>query len=135
MMTLWCIFGSPLMLGAEMTSLDPWTLSLLQNEALLRLENGQFISRQVLRDGQKCVWCAVDPKTGEYYVALFNLKDEPQEISVTPEECASMFPEEFPMREAPMEEIWSGAGYTSLSGTVAPHGTLLFHTNMKEDHP
>ena len=29
MMTLWCMFGSPLLLGAEMTKLDAWTLSLM----------------------------------------------------------------------------------------------------------
>ena len=34
MMTLWCIFRSPLMLGAEMTKLDDWTLSMLQNKGL-----------------------------------------------------------------------------------------------------
>ena len=43
MMTLWCMFGSPLMLGAEMTMLDEWTLSLLQKEELLRLENGSYL--------------------------------------------------------------------------------------------
>ena len=130
-MTLWCIFGSPLMLGAEMTKLDDWTLSLLCNEELLWLENGQFVSRQVLRDREKCVWCAVHPKTGEYYVALFNLKNEPQEIRVTPEECASMFPTGFLFdRESPIKEIWSGEYYKDLRGTVAPHGTLLFHTQV-----
>ena len=131
MMTLWCMFSSPLMLGAEMTKLDDWTLSLLCNEELLRLENGQFVSRQVLRDREKCVWCSVHPKTGEYYVALFNLKNEPQEIRVTPEECASMFPTGFLFdRESPIKEIWSGEYYIDLCGTVAPHGTLLLHTQV-----
>lgn len=37
MMTLWCLFGSPLMLGAEMTKLDAWTLSLLTNTKILEL--------------------------------------------------------------------------------------------------
>lgn len=37
MMTLWCIFRSPLMLGTEMTRLDEWTLSLLTNADVLGL--------------------------------------------------------------------------------------------------
>lgn len=44
MMTLWCIFQSPLMLGAELTKLDEETLSLLCNKkvlALLELPAGQ----------------------------------------------------------------------------------------------
>lgn len=131
MMTLWCIFGSPLMLGAEMTKLDAWTLSLLCNEEVLRLENGQFISKQVLRDREHCVWCAVHPKTGEYYVALFNLTGEERKLSVALEECASMFPESFLIDgEAPLKEVWSGKRYGSLSGKVPPHGTLLFHAEI-----
>ena len=55
-MTLWCIFGSPLMLGAEMTKLDEWTLSLLCNKKLLKLLDGRFTGRQVLRDKKKAVW-------------------------------------------------------------------------------
>ena len=35
MMTLWCLFGSPLMIGAELTLLDEATLSLLTNDELL----------------------------------------------------------------------------------------------------
>ena len=37
MMTLWCIFRSPLMLGAELTKLDAWTESLITNSRVLRL--------------------------------------------------------------------------------------------------
>lgn len=37
MMTLWCLFGSPLMIGAELTLLDEETLSLLTNDELLAM--------------------------------------------------------------------------------------------------
>lgn len=131
MMTLWCIFGSPLMLGAEMTMLDEWTLSLLRNEELLRLENGRFVSRQVLRDREKCVWCAVQPQTGEYYVALFNLTDGPQHISVSLEECGAMFPDDYQIaRNRKLKDVWSGKVYGDLSGEVPAHGTLLIHTQF-----
>lgn len=128
MLTLWCIFGSPLMLGAELTLLDAWTLSLLQNEKLLRLENGHFVSRQVLRDQEACLWAAVDPQTGERYVALFNLSEEEKILSTTPEICAAAFPEGwFSPENGTWEEIWQGASCRSLGGKLPPHGTLLFH--------
>ncbi len=132
MMTLWCIFGSPLMLGAQMTMLDEWTLSLLQNEELLRLENGRFLSKQVLRDTEKCVWAAVDPKTGEYYIAFFNLKNEEQEIAVSREECKAMFPDGYFTADAEkMMEVWSQSPSMvkndTLRSSVMPHGALLFH--------
>lgn len=131
MMTLWCIFRSPLMLGAEMTKLDDWTLSLLTNEELLRLENGQFTSRQVRRSPDECVWCAVHPRTGEMYIALFNLTDCPREIGVSRKECFSIFPKTYLFdKHSPLREIWSGSVYNDPQGIVPPHGTLLFHTQM-----
>ncbi len=133
MLTLWCVFGSPLMLGAELTMLDDWTLSLLQNRELLRLVNGHFISRQVLRDSEECVWAAVAPRTGERYIAVFNLSGTAREIAVSLSECASMFPEGvFPVEEAPLREVWSGAAQSPENDTLqarpAPHGALLLHS-------
>ncbi len=132
MMTLWCVFGSPLMLGAEMTKMDGWTLSLLQNEELLRLENGSFLSRQVLRDRDKCVWASVNPGSQECYIALFNLGDMDRKIAISFDECSKLFPDGyFPERITQMMEVWSKdtveiSGHT-VSGSVNPHGTLLFH--------
>ena len=129
MMTLWCIFHSPLMLGAEMTLLDDWTLSLLQNEKLLRLQKGNFTSRQILRDREKCVWAAVDPATGEHYVALFNLTQKPMPVAVSLQACMAQFPG-IGFGAGDYEEVWSGNRIegTEIHGEVAPHGALLYHT-------
>lgn len=132
MMTLWCIFGSPLMLGADMTQLDEWTLSLLQNEKLLRLENGSFVSRQIFRDGKQCVWMAVDPKTGEHYIALFNLGETDAQVAVAWADCRAMFPEEnLPVSPAPMDPVWPGTechtDHHGVCATVKSHGVVLLH--------
>ena len=129
MMTLWCIFHSPLMLGAEMTLLDDWTLSLLQNEKLLRLQKGNFTSRQILRDREKCVWAAVDPITGEHYVALFNLTQKPMSVGVSLQACMAQFPA-IAFGAGEYEEVWSGSRIegTEIHGEAAPHGALLYHS-------
>ena len=127
MMTLWCIFGSPLMLGAEMTLLDDWTLSLLTNEDLLRLENGHFHSRQVCRNKEFCVWAAIDPESSQQYVALFNLSDEGKALCAESAECAAMFPEYSWQAGEMWKEVWSGQMYEAVSGIVPPHGALLFY--------
>jgi hypothetical protein len=127
MMTLWSIFHSPLMLGAEMTKLDDFTLALLQNEELLRLHSGNFTSRQLRRSKQECAWAAVDPKTGEHYVALFNLTEQPRNLSVTPEEITAAFPGFVP-KLGTFREVWSGEVLQESTGIlVAPHGTVLLH--------
>ena len=62
MMTLWCIFRSPLMVGAELTKLDDWTLSLLTNrEALSLLEDGHH-GVQVQRTQDYAVWAGWNEK-------------------------------------------------------------------------
>ena len=50
MMTLWCIFRSPLMIGAELTKLDQQTLDLLTNDEVLHLISQSHGARQVQRN-------------------------------------------------------------------------------------
>ena len=128
MMSLWSIFHSPLMLGAEMTLLDDWTLSLLQNEELLQLHSGNYSSRQVLRNEEECVWVALDRESGDYYVALFNLTEQPRQMAVSPETCGEVYPAGlFPTETATLRDVWSGEAYSIVGGTVPPHGVLLLH--------
>ncbi len=128
MMSLWCIFHSPLMLGAEMTLLDEWTLSLLQKEDLLRLGDSRFLSRQVLRNEKQCIWASCDPHTGEQYVALFNLSEETRQISADLSECSNMFPAGcFRVADGAWQEIWSDERSDQPFGQAPPHGVLLFH--------
>lgn len=81
MMTLWCLFGSPLMLGAEMTTLDDWTLSLLTNKRILELLTPDCQPRQLRLDGTGSVWFAENRLKNTRYLALFNLSDTQQTVS------------------------------------------------------
>ena len=77
MMTLWSIFRSPLMIGAELRDCDEFTLSLLQNAELtelLKTSHGAWQYARCETDGRgEIIWCA----TGDAckYVALFNTDD------------------------------------------------------------
>ena len=75
MMTLWCIFGSPIMLGAELTKLDDWTKSLLTNKEVLSLLSNDFERKQWKREEGEAIWITHHKKTGKRYVAIFNLSD------------------------------------------------------------
>ena len=80
MMTLWCIFRSPLMLGAKMTELDDRTLELLINEEVNGLLFHSKGAKQYERDDNHAIWVSKDTEDGSRYVALFNLMDEKQVI-------------------------------------------------------
>ena len=120
MMTLWCLFGSPLMVGAELTKLDGWTLSLLTNREVLAMLPCR--PRQVLLDEDKAVWTAAEPQTGARYAALFNLSDAHAVVGASWEEL-----------EAPASagtELWTGAALPlreeGLAVRLPPHGCAAY---------
>ena len=86
LMTLWCIFRSPLMIGTDLPQLDEPTLALLTNADVLRVQMHSHGARQVTRDAKQAVWASVDDETDDIYVALFNLDEKENTISVSTEE-------------------------------------------------
>ena len=86
MITLWCLFGSPLMLGAELTKLDDWTMSLLTNQEILNMQDPIYRPHQICRDEEKAIWMAYKDDTAEQdntiYIALFNLGEKAKEFSL-----------------------------------------------------
>lgn len=82
MMTLWCMFRSPLMIGAELTLLDDWTLSLLTNKEVLDLMKEECRGTQLVRTDKMVLWKNNDKSSGKVCVALFNISDEDALISV-----------------------------------------------------
>lgn len=81
MMTLWCIFRSPLMMGGELRDNDEFTVSLLTNEPLLRVHREGRGARQVSRIDETVMWAA-KLENGGACVAVFNLNDREMEIEL-----------------------------------------------------
>ncbi len=86
LMTLWCIFRSPLMIGTDLPQLDEPTLALLTNADVLRVQMHSHGARQVRRDAEHAVWASVDDETDDIYIALFNLDEKENTILVSTEE-------------------------------------------------
>lgn len=81
-LTLWAIARSPLILGANLTSLDAGTLTLLQNRELIRVNQTATASRQLWQGNDRVVWSADLPR-GEAALALFNLGDQTARVHTT----------------------------------------------------
>ncbi len=58
LMTLWAIYRSPLMFGGDLPSNDEFTLSLLTNAEMLRLNQASHDNRELFRHGDQIVWTA-----------------------------------------------------------------------------
>lgn len=117
MLTLWCLFGSPLMVGAELTKLDDWTLSLLTNQEVLAMLTTDCRPHQLCRDEEKAVWAAENVRLGTGYIALFNLSDAVAPVSAPVEANKGM-------------ELWTGeaAGIQNgeLTAELQPHACAVY---------
>ena len=128
MLTLWCVFGSPLMIGTELTLLDTWTQWLLTRKEVLKLTHCSYVGRQVQKDDSHAVWSCMNAKTGEAYVAIFNFEDTPKEIA-----CCLSDVEQFADREQKAlraKELWTEQEVQLdgeyLKDMVAAHGAGLY---------
>jgi hypothetical protein len=75
LMTLWCIFRSPLIMGGNLTKMDEGTTALLTNAEVLAVDQHSSHGKQVTAGDNALLWRAEDGK-GAYYLAAFNLGDE-----------------------------------------------------------
>ncbi len=81
--SLWCLLDSPLLIGADMPQLDPFTFNLLANDEVLAVNQdslGKQASRKA-KDGDTEIW-AKDMADGSKAVGLFNRGEEATEVTV-----------------------------------------------------
>lgn len=131
MMTLWGIFRSPLMIGAEMRENDEFTLSLLQNRELIDMLKTSFGAKQFSRnetDGKgEIIWTSKGKDCK--YVALFNTDDEVRNIKfdVTDIAMGGM--------NYSVWDMWKHEEYAvtdgEFSAEVNSHGARLFKIKVK----
>lgn len=129
MITLWSLFGSPMMLGAELTKLDDWTLSLLTNKAILNMLNPDIRPHQICRDEKQAIWAAysdIPDKENTTYVALFNLSEETMEITLPLNRIGKEMPSDVTLidlwEQTTVIEIVDG----TIRAIVAPHACAAY---------
>ena len=122
-MSLWCIARSPLIFGGDMTKLDDFTLKLLTNPEILAINTASENNRELRRDGDRIVWAADVPGSGDKYLALFNASDEESEIAVDLKSLG--FDGAVKVRD-----LWDrrdeGAVTGELKRTVRPHACMVY---------
>ena len=128
MMTLWCIFGAPLMIGAKLPGMDEFTLKLLTNSDVLHLLRNGRGARQLVRNEEEAVWTAYDAGNDCGYLAMFNLSDEERAIHCWTGVCADLGYRAY--TGGPIREIWGAEGASFSGGGLAclvpAHGVRIF---------
>ncbi len=129
MLTLWIIFRSPLMIGAELTKLDPETLALLTNKDVYAMAKDIVSSAEVYRDTSVIIWEA-DGRDYRYR-AVFNISDESIETAELDVDLDTGLGENG-------LELWTGeriaeGDMVMRDMEIAPHGVMLLRMERQKD--
>jgi hypothetical protein len=125
LMTFFTIFKSPLMFGGDMPGLDPFTTSLLTNEAVLKMHREGTEVKQLFQQEGKLAVTSFNPKTKERYLAVFNISDkkEPVDVSVNLSDLGIS-------KKCKAKDMWSGKLVgkfrETFSVSLAAHACGLF---------
>lgn len=122
LLTLWSIFRSPLIMGGNLLRLDESTASLLTNPEVLAVDQHSTHSRAVINSATQAVWIA-QPDTGRgYYVAVFNLADQPATLHYDWSDLGLSGP-------YTVRDLWARKEIPLVSGlsvTLQPHASALY---------
>lgn len=129
LMTLWCIFRSPLMFGGELPTSDAATIALLTNDEVLAVDQASSNNRELARRHGHVIWTADVPESDAKYMALFNLNDPPtrggagESVTVSWDELGVDGP-------CAVRDLWTheelGIHEQGLSREIPFHGAGLF---------
>lgn len=127
-LSLWSIAQSPLMFGGDLPSNDDFTLSLIDNDEVLAVDQRGAHGHAFAESGSSVVWVADDTERRESkYLAVFNVGDnEARDIHVDwgalgmPEHCT-------------LRDLWEHKTLGAFDGGytfhVAPHASGLYRVD------
>jgi alpha-galactosidase len=128
LMTLWSIFRSPLMMGGDLPTLDRFTQSLLTNQEVIAVDQHSSGNRLLFTRGNQIAWVADVPRTRQKYVALFNLGESPEEITISWRELGIA-------GKVPVRDLWKketlGSFDKQFSAQIPPHGAGLYRIGTR----
>lgn len=120
LMTLWSIFRSPLMFGGNMPDNDDFTLSLITNEEVLRVNQNTKNNREISFSDSVSIWIADDKDNGAKYLAVMNVGSASKKITLPLDKAGVQ-------GKATIRDLWKKTELTGEDTIEVPaHGAGLF---------
>jgi alpha-galactosidase len=120
-MTLWSIEASPLLLGTDLTKMDPADLKLITNDEVIAVDRAGHPATPLSQATPQQVWSVREPD-GSYVVALFNLADTAATVTANWSDLGLA-------GTADARDLWAhrtvGRDVTGFSAELAPHASRL----------
>lgn len=122
LMTLWCIFRSPLMFGGELRNNDEWTLSLITNEEVLNVNQHSHSAHPAGEYKGVKIWLS-QSENDEPIIAVFNTAEESRKVTLEFEK--------FNLNNSyTVRDLWAktdiAENVKSICTNIDPHGAVLY---------
>ncbi len=123
LMSLWCLFRSPLFMGGNLPETSDETLALLTNPEVLAVHRDGKGGHPLHQDENAAVWIS-EGDGGVLYLGLFNLSDIPQEVGVDWDDLG------FSTAPETVRNLWEREDSSRFSlgvhETLPAHGAALY---------
>lgn len=130
MMTLWSIFRSPLMMGGHLPDNDAFTLSLLTNKEIIRVNQHSENNREIQYADGISVWSADDKTDETTYVAFLNTGDKEMNARLLLTEIGKK-------GTVKLRNLWDGSEkyiQERIDLMVPEHGGVIFSVQSVKEH-
>jgi len=122
--SLWCLLSSPLLIGCDMTQLDPFTLGLLTNDEVIAVNQDPLgkPAGRITQTPDHCEVWARPLEDGSQAVGLFNRGEASADVTVKWSDLGLTGPQL-------VRDLWRqkdlGSNPDSFTADVARHGVVL----------
>ena len=127
-LSLWALGSSPLILGADLTQLDPTDLRLLSNRSVIAVDQDGIDASRIVNSGAEQVFAKTE-KSGDVIVGLFNLTTGPRVIATSISALG------LPRGSGYLlDDLWSHrttASSGAISAEVPGHGVALYRVSRE----
>jgi alpha-galactosidase len=128
LLTLWCVFRSPLIMGGNLLLADDWTRSLLTNPEVIAVDQHSRDNRPAVTTDDVVIWTARPESGRDFYVAVFNASDREQAVRYGWGDLDMAAP------SYGLRDLWRRAELgpaASLELTLPPHASALYRATPR----
>jgi alpha-galactosidase len=133
LLTLWSIARSPLILGADLTRLDDFTIALITNDEVLDVDQDSTGNRELFHRDGFYGWLADVSGTPDKYLALFNTHDRSTNGTEASLRVSVKFSELGLASVSNIRNLWTHQDLGTFTNEFAPdinfHGAGLYRVS------
>jgi alpha-galactosidase len=129
MMTLWCIFRSPLIFGGDLPSNDAATTALITNDEVLAVDQHSVGNHQAFENATVRAWIAEVPGSADRDVAVFNLGENSATVDIPWSKFG------IATGSAQVRDLWAKTSLGKRNGVqvdLRPHASVLYRVSASK---